>query len=75
MKPLSELNARFYGSGSRAGLGITFECPVHHDHRLAVPFANPLDGGPGEVEPGKPAWKRTGDTIQTLTLTPSVDVR
>jgi hypothetical protein len=41
---------------------------------LYVPFANPLDGGECyEQRDGKPwGWARIGDTIDTLTLSPSV---
>jgi hypothetical protein len=34
-----------------------------------VPFANPIDGGPQLERHG---WQRTGDTFETLTLTPSI---
>lgn len=67
------------GSG-RHGMGVTFRCPVHGDgHRIAVWFANPLDGGP-PLPPG-PAdntegrrWQREGNAWETLTLTPSIHV-
>ena len=38
---------------------------------LFVPFVNPLDGGP-PLEVGRPNWQRTGDTFESLTLTPSI---
>lgn len=38
---------------------------------MYVPFKNPLDGGPG-CGGGNPEWERTGDTIETLTLRPSI---
>jgi hypothetical protein len=34
-----------------------------------VPFANPIGPGPHVNEKG---WRRTGDTFDTLTLTPSI---
>ncbi len=40
--------------------------------RLYVPFANPIDGKPQFGSAGT-YWQRTGDTFETLTLTPSVD--
>lgn len=43
--------------------------------RHYVGFANPLDGGPFfESSAGAPSpkWQRTGDTFETLTLTPSI---
>jgi hypothetical protein len=55
----------------RDGMGIIFDCPCgkcDEDHQLAVPFSNPIDGGPA-IERG---WKRTGETFETLTLEPSI---
>lgn len=63
-----------YSGPSRFGCGITFECPVHRTHRLGVKFANPLDGGdPLPDEVGAHRWQRTGETFETLTLSPSID--
>lgn len=56
----------------RHGMGITFLCPVHFDHRLAVFFSNPLDGKP-PVEGRSHLWRRSGDSFETLTLGPSID--
>lgn len=56
----------------RHGVGITFCCPGCSDeaHKWCfVPFSNPLDGGPQHELQG---WQRTGDTFETLTLTPSI---
>ena len=70
---LTELDPRWqtwHGRSER--IEVSFDCPVHGKaHRVRVPFANPLDGG----EPVKRnhLWQRTGDTFETLTLTPSVD--
>lgn len=43
--------------------------------RLHVNFVNPLDGGGrfGDDTPGRTFWQRTGESFETLTLTPSVD--
>jgi hypothetical protein len=57
----------------RHGVGLVCQCPCgDHDegHELYVGFANPLDGGPA-LDSG-PRWQRTGDTFDTLTLTPSI---
>lgn len=54
----------------RNGVGITLNCPCGCENRLYVPFANPLDGGPA-LDP-RHGWQRTGETFETLTLTPSV---
>lgn len=55
----------------RQGVGIQLECPCGCDSPLYVPFANPLDGGEREDAHGK-GWQRTGETFETLTLTPSI---
>jgi hypothetical protein len=56
----------------RTGMGMSFLCPVHRDHRLAVAFANPIDGG--SVMTGhRYLWQREGETFETITLGPSVD--
>ena len=42
---------------------------------LGVWFANPIDGGPPappDIMP-KPRWQRTGDTFETISLSPSID--
>lgn len=80
---LSDLEARFIGAGGhhivgnppqRHGVGVIMNCPCGCEHLLYVPFSNPLDGGPCLLEKdGKPwGWQRTGETIETLTLSPSV---
>lgn len=66
----------------RDGVGLRFDCPhgaacpqkvgkefPHMTGQHAILFENPLDGGP--ALPGT-TWIRTGDTFDTLTLTPSV---
>ena len=55
------------------GVGVLFNCPCgnhEEDHRCYVPFANPIGPGPGRD--GDRGWKRTGETFETLTLTPSI---
>jgi hypothetical protein len=64
-------NADGTPSARRTGVGVIFDCPCGaggEDHQLYVPFSNPLDGGPS-LERG---WQRSGDTFETLTLTPSI---
>lgn len=60
----------------RTGVGLQFKCPCggkHHEYDMVyVAFSNPLDGGPPFKNPNQPTWHRTGDTIETLTLTPSI---
>lgn len=62
-------------------MGVTFDCPCPRCQALApnarknwyVPFANPIDGGE-PLDRTKNLWQRTGETFETLTLSPSVDV-
>jgi hypothetical protein len=82
---LTELAAGFYGAGGdgisnadgspvpkRDGLGVILECPCGAcGENMALQFRNPLDGG-AMREPNQPSWQRTGDTLETLTLRPSV---
>ena len=75
----------------RYGMGFSFDCPccvgTPRHTRLAVYFANPVDGGPpaddatdgawndrdGRLHHDHPRWTRLGDSFDTLTLTPSID--
>jgi hypothetical protein len=85
-KKLVDLNPVFVGYGGpgvsqngqevprREGVGLGFDCPCGCGFQLYVPFENPLDGGP-PVErrrDGTGGWQRTGETFETLTLTPSI---
>lgn len=54
------------------GVGLLCDCPcgnADESHQLFVPFANPIGPGPLVEQDG---WRRTGDTFETLTLTPSI---
>lgn len=55
----------------REGVGIMFDCPCGCPNPCYVPFRNPVDGGE-PLESGNPRWDRTGDTFETLTLSPSI---
>ncbi len=68
----------------RDGMGVSFVCPHCGTQRLAVWFANPVDGGAPAPDDHPhfddhhhptPAlrWRREGETFETLSLTPSVD--
>lgn len=82
---LSDLDPVWIVTGDgRHGMGVTFECPCakcraagppYEARRLFAMFSNPIDGGPPEPPDGRPSprWKRSGDTFETLTLTPSID--
>jgi Family of unknown function (DUF6527) len=78
---LTDLNPQWtqagYGGTTRGRAGLWFDCPGAccatslGKQRIHVPFRNPGDGGPDI--PGDPRWQRTGDTFETMSLTPSVD--
>ena len=53
---------------------ITFECPEGHaDCHHSIPFTPSLDGTPKTSPQQNGAqWDRTGDTFETLTLSPSI---
>jgi hypothetical protein len=82
---LIDLHPQFYGAGGdaitdkhgnpvpeRHGLGVTFDCPCGCEHPIAIPFVNPLDGGPKHGDDPRRGWQRTGDSFETLTLSPSI---
>lgn len=68
---LRDLNPTWISDGA----GIGFDAP-NGGGRITVFFANPLPGavdhGP-RTPPYDRRWTRTGDTFDTLSLTPSVD--
>jgi hypothetical protein len=82
---LTDLNPSFFDSGGpgvyhadgtpvplRLGVGLIFDCPCSKcGHHIGIDFNNPLDGGP-PLEPRRSRWQRTGDTLQTLTVSPSI---
>lgn len=54
--------------------GVSFECPEGHaECRHVIPFTPALDGAhsAGWQQNGA-VWQRTGDTFETLTLSPSI---
>ena len=84
---LTDLNPEFLGNGGsgvrdkdgnevrhRPAIGLALDCPCGGGERMFVAFENPLDGGP-RLEGMGAYWKRTGDTFETLTLTPSLQRR
>lgn len=60
---LTELRPRY-----DAGSWLSFDCPKCKE-RLAVPVRPTPDGS----APDPRAWDRTGDTFETLTISPSID--
>lgn len=81
---LADLHPRWVASGGdgvtstttgepvprREGVAISFDCPCGRaGERVALYINPPLDGG----EPDSSHyWDRTGDTFDTLSLTPSI---
>lgn len=53
-------------------MGISFDCPLHKNHRITIFFTNPLDGKPPEN--GAPLWQRFGESFETLTVSPPLDI-
>ena len=79
---LTELNPKWInGPDGRSGVGVRFWCPCCNGGCvLAVLSTNPIDGGPaipaganlmGENQGRR--WGRTGETFETLSITPSID--
>lgn len=80
---LIELNPRWVGAGGegvsdkngdpvpeRHGVGVSFDCPCGCPDRAFVAFDIALDGKPWMQ--GAPTWQRTGETLEDLSLTPSI---
>jgi hypothetical protein len=81
---LTELDPRWFtiahpADGVDFRIGLTFLCPHCRTQRLGVQFDPPIDPGNligrfGILWPkAHHVWQRTGDTFETLTLTPSID--
>jgi hypothetical protein len=69
---LTDVQARFWSGNGRHGMGISLLCPLCRTENVSVPFANPIDGG-APAEGKGTLWDRTGETIETLTLHPSIN--
>jgi hypothetical protein len=70
---LTDLAPRWTAQEGRHGQGIVFQCPLHPDvdgDTVGASFRNPIDGGTPYFE--QSGWDRSGDTFETLTLTPSI---
>jgi hypothetical protein len=65
--PLKPLAQFMDGPDDRKGCGVLVDCPNCGASGSAW-FKNPIDGGP-PVHPVQ--WDRTGETLETLSLTPS----
>lgn len=71
-RSLSDLAPAFLTVGGRL-VGVSFKCPACADEhcRTWVYVDPPFDAGPVCT----PAWQRTGDTFDTLSLSPSILTR
>ena len=56
--------------------GICFVCPKCQNHSVLVWFSNPRNAPMvhADAYPGPGRWEFTGDTIESLTLNPSIDL-
>jgi hypothetical protein len=58
---------------STADKWVEFDCPEGHENCVyAIPFTPARDGTPLEDPNAGTRWVRTGDTFETLTLSPSI---
>lgn len=73
---LADCNPQFItydGKADHPPDALFFDCPEgHEDCRYHVPFTPALDGGEGAQQRDGVRWTRSGDTFDTLTLTPSI---
>lgn len=74
---LADCNPQFItydGKEDHAPDALFFDCPEgHEDCRYHVPFTPALDGMPSLTQQSNGAhWTRTGDSFETLTLSPSI---
>lgn len=68
------VSGRYAGQDDDVACGIHFDCPEGHDGcSHAIPFTPRLDGSPATSWYTSLAiWQRTGDTFETLSLSPSI---
>lgn len=71
---LLELNPRWFGL-QRVRTGLTFLCPCCMQERLGVFFTPYINLSGIEILDFKDQlhWNRTGDSFDTLSLSPSID--
>lgn len=71
---LVDLNPEFAiaAENDSRGVGLIFDCPCSCGVRRWIPFANPIGGGESITKQAGGGWKRTGDSMDTLTLSPSI---
>ena len=69
---LVDLSPRWVKDADGRVVGLSFECPHCRTERLHAAFENPPDGGPPSGSFVN-HWKRTGESFETMTLSPSID--
>jgi hypothetical protein len=71
---LVDCNPRWGTNGDGVRRYVAFDCPEGHEHCFhVIPFTPALDGQKQDApKQGGPLWRRTGQTFDTLTLTPSI---
>lgn len=60
-----------WSEAAKRNVGMTLDCPCCRATRLMVHFRNPIGGT--APEPVERLWDRTGDSFDTMTLSPSID--
>ena len=75
---LVDLNPTWFGIHGKdtEGAGVIFDCPCQSEScawggKLAISFRNPLRGK-AYASAEEHLWQRTGETFETLTLSPSI---
>jgi hypothetical protein len=62
----------YHGKCGDSPDAIRFDCPEGHEDCIhIVPFMPALDGSMVAMDAGR-GWQRTGDTFESLTLSPSI---
>jgi hypothetical protein len=55
--------------------GVMFMCPACQNHYILIYFSNPINAPIATAECDQnPRWLRNGDTLDTLTLSPSINL-
>lgn len=72
---LVDCNPHFVEQGDGIECALYFECPEGHDDcKHVIPFTPAMDGSAPSWhgQNGGAMWQRTGETFETLTLSPSI---
>lgn len=68
------VSGRYTGVDSDVARGVHFDCPEGHEGcSHAIPFTPAMDGTASTSwQTNSAIWQRTGDTFETMTLSPSI---